>query len=82
MGKPIASQCPLVLVHHSAAESHNVAEMRRTLAMTLVAACVAMTGAGCSGSDDEPDQILRIDGPAQVDDDVRVGQVDGDSTEG
>jgi hypothetical protein len=56
--------------------------MRRTLAMTLVAACVATAGAACSGSDDEPDQILRIDGPAQVDDDVRVGQVDGDSNEG
>jgi hypothetical protein len=57
--------------------------MRRTRSLTLIAACLVLMGTGCSGSDGDPGQIQRIDGPAQVDDDVRVEPAGGDvSTEG
>lgn len=61
----------------------NVFRMHRSVVPLGTVAWLALVGAGCSGSDDESDRILRIDGPAQVDDDVRVEPAGGDdSTEG
>lgn len=45
----------------------------------LLAIVVGFVVAGCSGDDDGPNRVTRIDGPAQVDDDGGVapgGDVD------
>lgn len=49
------------------------------IALVLVVASLAIVG--CSGGDDSPDQITRIDGPAVVDEDQLNNGVD-DSSDG